>query len=77
MTVQLLLMLCSLHAWGSIPVRAGLQIPNGIVWHQGHLYVMEVLKLTRWDGIDLAALNDCDVRLHARLSHKKNSEKIN
>ena len=42
----------------------GLQNPNGIVWHKGALYVAETEKLSRFDGIDFAVLNGCNVRLH-------------
>lgn len=39
----------------------GLENPNGIVWHNGSLYVQETPRLTRYDGIDFAVRNNCNV----------------
>jgi hypothetical protein len=48
-------------AESSCTLLTGLQNPNGIVWHRGALYVAETEKLSRFDGIDFAVLNNCNV----------------
>lgn len=42
-------------------ILANQDTPNGVAWHNGSLYVMETTRLTRYDGIDAAVLNGCNV----------------
>ena len=39
-----------------VPLLAGLDSPNGVVWHQGSLYVAEIRRITRYDNVDAYAL---------------------
>jgi len=45
----------------------GLNAPEGLVWHNGSLFVFEATQLRRFDGVDAAVLNGCKARrtLHA------------
>lgn len=45
----------------------GQDTPNGIAWHNGSLLVMGTTRLTRYDNIDAAVLNGCNVRRLGRL----------
>eukprot|EP00887_Chlorella_sp_A99_P002455 scaffold10.g2455.t1 len=37
--------------------------PNGVAWINGSLFVMETTHLTRYDGVDAAALDGCNISL--------------
>lgn len=38
-----------------------LEHPNGVAWHNDSLFVMETTRLTRYDNIDNAVLQGCNV----------------
>ena len=39
----------------------GLDTPEGVVWHNGSLYVFETTQLIRFDNIDASVINGCKV----------------
>ncbi|KAI7843528.1 hypothetical protein COHA_002770 [Chlorella ohadii] len=45
------------------PLLTGQDTPNGTAWHNGSLLVMETTRLTRYDNIDAAVLNGCNINL--------------
>ena len=54
-----------------VPLLAGLNSPNGVVYHEGSLYVAEIRRITRYDNVDAYALTG-QVRLALCGSRSKN-----
>ena len=44
-----------------VEIASGLRMPNGVAWRDGSLYVAEVSRILRYDGIDEAVLGGAGI----------------